>query len=129
MSKGRYTCSVCRSDFHDVCTNLVCIVGFHVAKSTGSEKPEEMDDRDDPLDTLMSTWRHLGLDQGQDGVLREMLTKAGEFFTLGRDEVANEFRAFATSRQTDLQGHRERMKQAEKAVERLQQRASRKAPK
>lgn len=40
MSRGRYTCSACGSDFHDYCVNLACYVGHHNVKSVSPGEVE-----------------------------------------------------------------------------------------
>jgi hypothetical protein len=106
VSKGRFTCTQCKQDFHDHCVNLRCPIGYHNLLSR-----QELDDAEraavdagtialgaaDPLEDRINAAYLLGTVAAMEDIVPKLSKRSGEAYAAHRDDEAVLLRDLATS--------------------------------
>lgn len=110
MSKGRYTCTCCRQDFHDHCTNLRCPIAWHHLMSIGAQdvKDIQAEDIGDPLEERSTESFQLGHVSMLEDLPKRFQARAGEAFAAGKDDRAHFWRDLAKELEKEARELREK---------------------
>lgn len=96
MSRGQYTCSVCEADFHGMCVNLACIVGYHNVLSTNPDEiAADADTLRDPLEEDRNRKSKVGRAVGMEVAVDKLRERAARAFLANEDKLATRLRDMA----------------------------------